>query len=727
MSNPNLVGIKQLKMMIKTSIPEKDEFIEFTSDLLKIKSKGKPFSKYPFFSETHLYPKIKLQNYTYERVVEFFFNKDVFQKIIRNKTRKNIPNAIIKSPNEIKLENFELTLQLLFPTYFPLVNNIDNSVEYIIPNKKLFTLKGSNTLNALPVRFNPKFSYLTIGPEKYTITKTIWKNDVMNHPVYSEILQIYKQFDNWQSDSSANVFKDSSFEEKNMNNILSYVFDAVQKSNEDPLFKPMYLDADKAPYNRKNTREDENLLSIQEFDNAVNEIMQKNENILKTEKDENKQNYNALFTELDTFVKDPSNIFVLNTYNTIDFYDVKQNFTIKESKLISEAIIYTIENFYDDINSMDVKLLEKEENVLKGILDKINKNQDVDIKNKLATIVDGILDIFYKIMENNREINNSKRQKNKSNSGNDFYIYFSKVLTETEKNTKKNELIAKDYNYKLKLINLLGKLILTKSTHNISPDFLKLISYLKTKIKDFNTNRNINDFIHDLNIKFLSDSKLKDESEKIKNLYVEFYNLALVINDLKGRKIDNNIWKDVVFKMTNGTLQKDEFNKKIWEPIQDCYNLETNDANIDNTNPKKEKSECNSDVINVGFDIIPTKSKDEKESKGTRKANIQTIEIYLQMDLIEGEINESNMDKIKCSYDDEFLGSMFRDLTNTSKQINNFPSQQVFFSAKKLLNESSDNAIIQHNTNVKKKPQNKTKKGGRYLKIHKTKKNIIIF
>lgn len=712
MSNPNLVGIKQLKMMIKTSIPEKDEYIEFTSDLLKIKSKGKPFSKYPFFSETHLYPKVKLQNYTYPRVVEFFFNKEMFQKILRNKTRKNIPNAIVKSPNEIKLENFELTLQLLFPTYFPLVENIDNSVEYIIPTKKLFTLKGSNTLNALPRRFNQKFSYLTIGSEIYTITKTIWKNDVMNHPVYSEILQIYKQFDNWQSDPSANVFKDSSFEEKNMNNILSYVFDAVQKSNEDPLFKPMYPDADKAPYNRKNTREDENLLSIQEFDNAVNEIMQKNENILKTEKDENKQNYNALFTELDIFVKDPSNNFFLKTYNNIDFYDVKQNFTKKESELISKAITYTIKNFYDDINSMDAKLLEKEENVLKGILDKIQNNDHSEIKTTLSTIVDGIIDVFYKIMENNREINNLKRQKNKSNSGNDFYIYFSKVLPEKKEDIK-IKLIAKDYKYKLKLINLLGKLILTKSTHNISPDFLKLISYLKTKINDFNTNRKINDFINDLNIKFLSDPKLKEESEKIKNLYVEFYNLALVINDLKGRKIDNNIWKDVIYKMTNGTLEKDEFNNKIWEPIQNCYNIETND----NNEKEKEKAPCNADAISVGFDIIPTKSGENKESKGTRKANIQNVEIFLQMDLIEGKIDETNMDKIKCAYDDEFLGNMYRELTNTSEQINNFPTQQVFFSAKNLLNENKDN------TNSQKNPQNKTKKGG-YLKMHKTKKNI---
>ena len=87
------------------------------------------------------------------------------------------------------------------------------------------------------------------------------------------------------------------------------------------------------------------------------------------------------------------------------------------------------------------------------------------------------------------------------------------------------------------------------------------------------------------------------------------------------------------------------------------------------------------------------------------------------MDMIEGKIDDTNVNKIKCSYEDEFLGSMFRDLINTGKQINTFPSEQVFFSAKKLL---------ENTTSDKPKIGGKTRK--RVLKFkmkkrHHTKKN----
>ena len=243
--NANLVGLKQLKIMIKTSIPGKDEYIDFTSDLLDVK-KTKSLSKLPFFLGTQAYPRIKLQNFSYERIVEFFFNKSTFQKIMRSTTRKNHSETKKK---DIKLENFELTLRLLFPTNFPLVNNIDNSLEYIVPTKNLFTLKGSNVFNVLPRRFNQKFSYLNIGSEIYTITKTVWNNDVMNHPVYSEIIKTYKEFDFWKSDPSNNFINaDRPDEENAMNDILTKVFEKVQKSNENPLLKPMYPNSDKAPY-----------------------------------------------------------------------------------------------------------------------------------------------------------------------------------------------------------------------------------------------------------------------------------------------------------------------------------------------------------------------------------------------------------------------------------------------------------------------------------------------
>ena len=664
----NLVGLKQLKIMIKTSIPDKDEYIDFTSDLLNIKNKGR-LSKLPFFVDNKPYPKIKLQNFSYERIVDFFFNKTTFKQIMQNTTRKNRNE---KKTNRIKIDNFELTLRLLFPTTFPLVNNIDNSLEYIIPSRQIFTIKGSNTFNVLPRRFDQKFSYLKIGSEIYTITKTIWNNDVMNHPIYSEILQTYKQFDLWKSDPSNNFLNNAEDETTSMNEILTKVIEKVYESSEEPLLKPMYPNREKAPYAKSISSKDDNVLRMQDFDNAVYTIMQKDERYLQHE---NTEYENEIFTIIDNIG--------FNDYN--DTHTLKKNFEIGLNKL-------PIDNTYIDNFKADFKTRFNTDN--RDVKDNVNN----------------LFDLLYKINDNEHNI--QKLKKNKSKNTNDmFYKYFEKGKEEKEEKIKK--ILSETPEYKLRLINLLGKLTLVKDPHNVSSDFTNLIEYLNTNItKKFDKNRKIRSFIKDLNIKFLNNPNYKDEEEIIQNYYIEFYNLALVISKLKGRLIDNPIWNSVVSNMRNGTLKNDDFNTNIWKKIQNCYDIEDdndNDTEDKKKKPSVSKGTCDGDAIEVGLDIItgiPSTS-----SSKTAKTKIQTIEIYLQMDLIEGEVNENNMNKIKCAYDDEFLGSMFRDLTNTSKQINTFPSQQIFFSAKKLLEDNTDNADTKKKGgSIKPKAKRTTKK-----------------
>jgi len=669
--NANLVGLKQLKIMIKTSIPGNDEYIDFTSDLLDVK-KTKSLSKLPFFLGTQAYPRIKLQNFSYERIVEFFFNKSTFQKRMRSTTRKRHSETKIK---EIKIANLELTLRLLFPTNFPLVNNIDNSLEYIVPTKNIFTLKGSNVFNVLPRRFNRKFSYLNIGSEIYTITKTVWNNDVMNHPVYSEIIKTYKEFDLWKSDPSNNFINaDRPDEENAMNDILTKVFEKVQKSNENPLFKPMYPNSDKAPYSKKTSMKDDNILSIEEFDNAVKTIMQKDDKQLTTE-------VNNYYTECKNILE-----------------ELKKELDAEIKKKELEKLYSTFK-----INvPMEDKIIN---NYYKGLKELIPNNKDK---------VENLIDFFYKINEN--ELNIQKYKKNKNSSNYSFYNYFEKIIDIEKQNNLKIELLKKDKKYKLELINLLGKLAIIKNTHNVSPDLISLIDYLNINITNkFNVNRNIYTFVNDLNIKFLSDPKYKKEKEAIEKFYVEFYNLALIISNLKGRIIDNPVWNSVITDMKNGTLKNNDFDIKLWKPIKDCYNFEDEDEDEDENKNKEQKKKipekkgsCNSDIIEIGLDIISSNEKSSKEDEKKLKSKIQTIEVYLQVDLIEGKIDESNMDKIKCSYDDEFLGSMFQDLMNTGNKNNAFPSQQVFFSAKKLLEESSGNKTKKNGGTSTKK--NTTKK-----------------
>ena len=80
--NPLDIGIFQLKINIRTSIP-KHENQPLTSNMLNYTGSAS-LEKYPFFSQVHKYPRQYLQKLSYNKIIEFFFVLEVF----RNKLKK---------------------------------------------------------------------------------------------------------------------------------------------------------------------------------------------------------------------------------------------------------------------------------------------------------------------------------------------------------------------------------------------------------------------------------------------------------------------------------------------------------------------------------------------------------------------------------------------------------------------------------------------------------------
>ena len=81
-------------------------------------------------------------------------------------------------------------LEILFPTKFPVINDIHASYDF---------LKDKQSTRAF--WFNPfqthYFSYLKIGGGTYTIKKTVWLNDMLNHPVYRKMIVEYRKVRKW--------------------------------------------------------------------------------------------------------------------------------------------------------------------------------------------------------------------------------------------------------------------------------------------------------------------------------------------------------------------------------------------------------------------------------------------------------------------------------------------------------------------------------------------------
>ena len=221
------MSVHQLKILLKTSIPEQGELIELTSSLLPIKVKEQ-LNKYPYFSPSLEYPRTVIQDMRYEDRIKFFFNQGTFNKYMKKynkklkkekdlgkssnqsidkeegeKEKENEKKNVEKNVNEIYgsdlcIGNFLFTIQTILPTgYTP--DNHYQSIEFYDPNvrDKLFTLKGSKPgwISSLlvPRRYKRNFSHINYNNATYTVDKVTWVNDAINHPDYNPIIESYAE------------------------------------------------------------------------------------------------------------------------------------------------------------------------------------------------------------------------------------------------------------------------------------------------------------------------------------------------------------------------------------------------------------------------------------------------------------------------------------------------------------------------------------------------------
>jgi hypothetical protein len=158
-----------------------------------------------------------LLSFTYLEQIKFIFNQDEFYRRI-----ETIPNndegygakksAFFKK-DEIEIVNKNIYKNLmalftvLFPTYYPTEMNIVSSfdslngvVGYTFSIKDLipFFLKSD-------VLSNQKNSIIEISGKKYTLSKTIWINDIFNHSEYKELPKKYYELTIYRNNEHKNM------------------------------------------------------------------------------------------------------------------------------------------------------------------------------------------------------------------------------------------------------------------------------------------------------------------------------------------------------------------------------------------------------------------------------------------------------------------------------------------------------------------------------------------
>lgn len=151
-------------------------------ELDKKEGENLALESYPFFTYKVEYPLQKLRNIVnYQDRINVFFNKAKFINFIL-KVGENPTLKDEKQRNERMENNLLAMLEILFPTSFPVIDNIHTSYNYLKSETSLKPFYADHLFNA------GYTSNINIDGQPKTIKKVILYNDIVNHPIYRELI-----------------------------------------------------------------------------------------------------------------------------------------------------------------------------------------------------------------------------------------------------------------------------------------------------------------------------------------------------------------------------------------------------------------------------------------------------------------------------------------------------------------------------------------------------------
>ena len=668
--------VKQIKIMVETNVSETPfplVFSQIYNPLIgESDIKGSEKFEYPYFIESIPYPEELLENKSYRDLLQIFFNKDTFIKTIVEPFQSLKPETLDAKTIE---KNIMIMLNLIFPTSYPSLNNINTSYnKYLLKTPYELKFDMGELTRGMPGILNhnlkSEYSYLKINGKPYTITEILWVNDILNEPTYKELVDKLIEYNEWVVDIKHDIQ-----EEQN---------DLNQK------FIKGLSDSEESESSFRITEEDIYLLKKQK------QIFSKED---FEEEIKNMFNY---------FVANNSDAILKTSMQKISSIIDNLNYRrgdITASEFNNEFATVFEQTTFKNIENLDAENME-------SILDKINMKKLLD--NRYASSPNPeVTKKFLKLMYLSfKKYMNSNEKLMRSRSFDSMKEYDNNIqkLIDSIKALNKIKYDTENINQGINVAETI-EILFEKMKFDNSNEFKKLTTKIRQMIKlskEIKSLILVNEYILPQNKGIFAtyDTKIKNEKDKTmfaeelkKTRYEQFKRVIEAINTFyfknnhKSMNAQLQTLMDDYFNFKNSNF-KDEIISKI--------------ENIKNN--KKFTPDFNK------WNVSVTVYNDEKN------ASIKYCEIYVYMEVIEGELNSSNTSSLSCSFLDEKLSEMFKKLTST--QDNNYyvPKSNKVFNLSEIAKTDSSvtNQEIESTNNLQ---LNETKTGGKHRESRKNKRN----
>ena len=184
------LNVETIKVILDINLPTPAK-VYLTKNLFHFpttdEKKGGANSNYPFFTFDAKYSTDKLHSIPgHKDRIMCFFNDVAFRRILEDQ-------HIAKDDNDRKDNakyNVMCMLGCMFPTYFPIENNIQGSFETKIENNFFPNQDFSFS--------DTQFSYIRLKTGVYTVTRALWVNDIINNKAYRDLIDGILKYNSWE-------------------------------------------------------------------------------------------------------------------------------------------------------------------------------------------------------------------------------------------------------------------------------------------------------------------------------------------------------------------------------------------------------------------------------------------------------------------------------------------------------------------------------------------------